>query len=174
MASDETQAVHIACVQDGCRQVAPILCGGGHDGSGGCGALIGDVREVYRCADCTTPFHRECIRHHFGSGCHPGVWTGDYVLAYAGCPSEWKVKPEDLTSQPTPYVWVVIERQDLGETILGTYFTGEAALAAHQPIPGTEWRHLPAHGDQPEQWLSHRSAWWETAIERHEVKKGGA
>jgi hypothetical protein len=32
----------------------------------GCGKYILSELELYRCADCTVPFHRECLRNHFG------------------------------------------------------------------------------------------------------------
>jgi hypothetical protein len=32
----------------------------------GCGQRIETCIEVYRCADCETPFHKDCIRKHFG------------------------------------------------------------------------------------------------------------
>ncbi len=32
---------------------------------GGCGAPILTVGELYRCADCSVPFHRDCLRAHF-------------------------------------------------------------------------------------------------------------
>lgn len=35
----------------------------------GCGERIETCAEVYRCTDCTTPFHRECAKKHFGE--HP-------------------------------------------------------------------------------------------------------
>jgi hypothetical protein len=30
----------------------------------GCGSRIATCAEVFRCADCGTPFHRECLQHH--------------------------------------------------------------------------------------------------------------
>lgn len=39
----------------------PICCVEG----GGCGEKIHDPSAVYRCADCTQPFHRKCLRNHF-------------------------------------------------------------------------------------------------------------
>ncbi len=32
----------------------------------GCGKPIETCAEVYRCTDCTVPFHRECAVRHFG------------------------------------------------------------------------------------------------------------
>lgn len=37
------------------------------DGRLGCGQPIETCAEVYRCTDCTVPFHRECAAAHFGS-----------------------------------------------------------------------------------------------------------
>ena len=36
------------------------------DGRIGCGQDIKTCSEVYRCVDCGTPFHEECIKNHFG------------------------------------------------------------------------------------------------------------
>lgn len=57
-----------ACRLDGCRQLGAgeIVCGGGHAGVG-CGLTMMDLRDVYRCGDCTTPFHRSCLKAHFGT-----------------------------------------------------------------------------------------------------------
>ena len=35
------------------------------DGGVGCREPIATVAELYRCADCKTPMHRECLRLHF-------------------------------------------------------------------------------------------------------------
>lgn len=32
----------------------------------GCGREILTCAEVFRCADCGIPFHRECAKRHFG------------------------------------------------------------------------------------------------------------
>ena len=37
------------------------------DGRLGCGQPIETCAEVYRCTDCTVPFHRQCADAHFGS-----------------------------------------------------------------------------------------------------------
>lgn len=34
----------------------------------GCGKPIYLIADVFRCIDCQVPFHRECLRKHFGSG----------------------------------------------------------------------------------------------------------
>lgn len=31
----------------------------------GCGQTIDDARDVYRCTDCETPFHKVCAQKHF-------------------------------------------------------------------------------------------------------------
>jgi hypothetical protein len=36
-----------------------------------CGEQIGYQSQVFRCADCEAPFHRECIRKHFANEPHP-------------------------------------------------------------------------------------------------------
>lgn len=36
------------------------------DGRLGCGQPIETCAEVYRCTDCTVPFHRQCAQGHFG------------------------------------------------------------------------------------------------------------
>jgi len=34
----------------------------------GCGQIIWETHEVYRCTDCCVPFHRHCAKKHFESG----------------------------------------------------------------------------------------------------------
>lgn len=34
----------------------------------GCGAAIPNSSQMYRCTDCSQPFHKDCARQHFGSG----------------------------------------------------------------------------------------------------------
>jgi hypothetical protein len=34
--------------------------------TGGCGKIMRDPREWYRCADCEITFHKACIKNHFG------------------------------------------------------------------------------------------------------------
>ena len=31
----------------------------------GCGKIIWDVKDLYRCTDCSVPFHRQCAKRHF-------------------------------------------------------------------------------------------------------------
>ena len=38
------------------------------DGRIGCGQPIETCAEVYRCTDCTVPFHRRCAEGHFSKG----------------------------------------------------------------------------------------------------------
>lgn len=42
----------------------------------GCGQGIGTCAEVYRCTDCTVPFHRDCARRHFGQDVTEGPDSG--------------------------------------------------------------------------------------------------
>jgi hypothetical protein len=53
------------------RSIKPIVCGQNDAGvtfeeAGGCGQPITSVEQLYRCADCGVPFHRQCIKLHFG------------------------------------------------------------------------------------------------------------
>lgn len=43
------------------------LCGYGWEGFG-CGKPIESAADLYRCADCKTPFHHYCLVKHFGDG----------------------------------------------------------------------------------------------------------
>lgn len=50
----------------------PVICGvspfavvAKPTDTGGCGAAIDDVAEIYRCADCRATFHRWCMQKHF-------------------------------------------------------------------------------------------------------------
>jgi len=48
----------------------PIVCGEnplGVASAVGCGKPIESDAEVYRCTDCTTPFHRVCAIQHFAA-----------------------------------------------------------------------------------------------------------
>lgn len=47
----------------------PIACGTNPvlpSGRVGCGRHIMSELELFRCAQCSVPFHRECLRSHFG------------------------------------------------------------------------------------------------------------
>lgn len=52
------------------RAAEPIICGQNPilppHRLQGCGKRITSVEELYRCAECSTPFHQNCIKRHFG------------------------------------------------------------------------------------------------------------
>jgi len=42
----------------------------------GCGQIIWDVKDLYRCTDCDVPFHKQCAQKHFDKN---NVLTEDVV-----------------------------------------------------------------------------------------------
>lgn len=46
------------------QSVKDIHCGGGWKDVG-CGEPLPYLNEIYRCADCDTPFHKHCLLKHF-------------------------------------------------------------------------------------------------------------
>lgn len=58
-----------ACVRELSVACTPIRCGTNPvlpDTRVGCGQWITSEIELFRCVQCAVPFHRECLRSHFG------------------------------------------------------------------------------------------------------------
>lgn len=63
------QSTPTAPTQDATALCTPIRCGTNPalpPERVGCGQYITSEIDLYRCVDCSTPFHRECLRSHFG------------------------------------------------------------------------------------------------------------
>lgn len=75
--------------------LAPVPCGWNRHGikyeAVGCGREIHYPKDVYRCVDCNTPFHRDCLHKHCES-----------ELAQATAWRRWRC---DKPTQPGWYWW---------------------------------------------------------------------
>ena len=61
---------HRATSPDSTALCTPVLCGTQPilpPARVGCGGYILSELDLFRCGDCTVPFHRECLRAHFAS-----------------------------------------------------------------------------------------------------------
>jgi hypothetical protein len=92
----------------------------------GCDQLIIDPNDIYRCFDCGVPFHKECLKKHFGENLHEEEFvaaargvvikgmkdllaTAWFLIARAGGGGKWLRETAEWKAEATQWL------QDYGD-----------------------------------------------------------